>query len=373
MKFIRQLKKKDLSGKTVLLRADFNVPIKNGKVEEDYRIEHTLPTINYLQKNGARIILMSHLGDDGSATLAPVAKYLTKFFPTKLEKTLEKDKISAILAKNEVVLLENLRGNDGEKKNDLVFAKKLASLADLYVNDAFAVCHRAHASVVGVPKFLPSCAGFRLEKEISNLAKVFKPKLPFVVILGGIKFQTKIPLIKKLEKNADKIFLGGALANSFYKAKGFEVGQSTAEDEVAYLKPFLKNKKLVLPVDVEVLNKKTNKKAFKKAEEVTKDEMIVDVGSEGLKAIAEGVKKAKTILWNGPFGWFELGYKKGTLEIAKILASSKAFSVVGGGDTLASIKTLKLMDKFGFVSTGGGAMLDFIGSGGNLPGIKALK
>lgn len=356
MKIITELKKEDLSGRIILVRVDFNVPLKRGKVFEAYRINQSLPTINYLVERGARIILISHLGDDGKKSLAPIAKYLNSFFSVKLIKNLDQQKINQSLNTGQIVLLENLRRWEGEKKNDLSFAKKLAALADIYVNEAFSVSHRAHASVVGVTRYLPNYAGLLFAQEFKNLSLALKPKHPFIVILGGLKFKTKIPLLKKLSKTADQIFIGGALANSFMKAMGCEIGDSMAEEDLSYLKPFLKNKKIVLPVDL-VWNKKRQ---------------IVDVGPKTLCAIELAVQKAKLVVWNGPLGWFEIGAKEGTLEVAKIIANSKGFSLVGGGDTLSAIEELELNKQFNFVSTAGGAMLDFLATG-TLPGIKTLK
>ncbi|MCX6712252.1 MAG: phosphoglycerate kinase [Candidatus Vogelbacteria bacterium] len=356
MKTITQLKRKDLSNKKVLVRVDFNVPIKKGQVADGFRIEQSLPTINYLLEKGARVILVSHLGSDGKASLAPIAKYLNKIFPTKLIARRGLAEIDKVLNAGQVVLLENIRRDEGEKKNDPAFAKQLAGLADVYVNDAFSVSHRAHASVSAITKYLPSYAGLLFIKEFKNLSLALKPKGKMVAILGGLKFQTKIPLIKKFLKTADQIFIGGALANTFMKAMGCDIGASIADKEVSYLKPLLKNKKIILPLDL-VINKKNQ---------------IVDIGEESLGQIREMVKGAKLILWNGPMGWFEVGEKSGTLEVANIVAEAKGFSVVGGGDTLSAIEELKLMNKFGFVSTAGGAMLDFLATG-TLPGIKALK
>lgn len=356
MKVITQLKKKDLLNKKVIVRVDYNVPIKGGKIAEVVRINRSLPTIEYLLKNGARVILISHLGNDGQKSLAPIAKYLTKFFSLKFVGGIDDPKIGDYLLAGQVVLLDNIRRYEGEKKNASDFAKKLASLADIYVNDAFSVSHRTQASISAITKYLPSYAGLLFAQEFKNLSLALKPKTPLIVVLGGVKFQTKIPLIKKFLKTADKIFVVGALANSFLKAMGCDVGASIVDDDVSYIKPFLKNPKIILPVDV-VTNKK---------------DQIIDIGVETLELIRESVNKSKMIIWNGPAGWFEVGAKKGTLELAKIIASAKGFSIVGGGDTLAVINELKLDDKFGFVSLSGGAMLEFLASG-TLPGIKALK
>lgn len=372
MQTIKLLKKKDLNDKRVLLRVDFNVAIHKDKIVEDFRIKQALPTIKYLREKGAKVILISHLGDDGKDSLKPVAKYLNKFFPVRLAENLD-DKVLSEIKTGEVVLVENIRRYEGEKKNDLVFAKQLASIADLYVNEAFSVSHRENVSVSGVTKYLPVFAGLHLTDEVKQLTKVLTPKKPLVVILGGAKFQTKIPLVKKMQKNADQIFLAGALINSFFKAQGYEVGLSLVEENVDYLKPYLKNKKIILPIDVYVVEKKTGKKTVKKPSEIGKDDVVVDIGPQSIEMIREAVKLAKTALWNGPTGWFEAGHKVGTTKIAQALADSKSFSVIGGGDTLVALKNFKQKDKFSFISTGGGAMMDFLASDGKLPGLKNLS
>ncbi|HRZ30373.1 MAG TPA: phosphoglycerate kinase [Candidatus Paceibacterota bacterium] len=364
MKIVTQLKKKDLVDKKVLVRIDCNVPIKSGKVVDSSRLDANLETIGYLLENGARVILVGHLGSDGQKSLTPVAKYLRNFFGVRLIKELDDPKLNTYLDAGQVVLLENIRKFEGEKKDDPAFAKRLAKLADIYVNDAFSVSHRAHASVSAITKYLPSYAGLLFMTEFKNLSLALKPKKPLIVILGGIKFQTKIPLIKKFSKTADKIFITGALANSFMKAMGCDVGNSIVDEDVSYIKPFLKevekpvrsNGRIVLPVDF-IENKK---------------KQIVDIGPETLKQIKKETKSARMIIWNGPAGWFEVGAKQGTLELAKIVSQSKAKTIVGGGDTLSAIQELKLDKKFTHLSLAGGAMLDFLASG-TLPGIKALK
>ena len=353
MRSIKELK--NLKGKTVLVRVDFNVPIKDGKVEDDFRIRKALPTINYLLKKHAKIILITHLGKDGSDSLEPVIK---RFF-----------KISKI-SQSEVLFFENVRKFPGEEKNDKTFAKELAGMGEIYVNDAFSVSHRAHASVVGIPKYLPSYAGFQLEAEVKNLSKVLKPKHPFLFILGGAKFSTKMPLIKKYLKLADYVFIGGALLNDFLKAKGYEVGQSLVDDGDFGIEKILKNNKLILPCDVVV--KVGDKFINKKVNEINKDEIILDIGSESIKMIETYIKSSKLILWNGPLGKYENGGAVATKKILKLVAGAKAESIIGGGDTVELIDEMKMEDKFTFVSTGGGATLDFLVDG-TLPGIKALK
>lgn len=336
MKFLSSAKLK-LAGKKVILRADFNVPIKNGKVTDDFRIKKTLPTINFLIKKGAKIIIISHLTDGKNKSLAPVAEYLSK------------------QVKGDVVLLENIRNYPGEEKNDKNFAKKLAKLGDIYVNDAFSASHRNHASIVGVPKYLPSYAGLLFEEEFKNLSHAFKPNHPFLLILGGVKFGNKLGVLEKFSKRADKIFIGGALANSFFWEKKIEIGKSVLDKKVN-IKKFLRNPNIVLPIDVK-----------------KKNGAILDIGPLAIKELELLIKNAKFILWNGPMGNFEMkGFEKGTVAVAKAVAKSKAKSVIGGGDTIAAIDKAKIpLSKFSFISTAGGAMLEFLAKG-SLPGIRAL-
>ncbi len=339
MRSIKQIK--NIRGKTVLLRVDFNVPIKNGKVLDNFRIKAALPTVNFLLQKGAKIILITHLGKDGTASLDPVIK---SFF-----------RISKI-DKNKVTFFENIRKFPGEMKNDLAFTKKLSAMGDIYVNDAFSVSHRAHASIVSIPRYLPSFAGFQLEEEVKNLSHAFeKTKHPFLFILGGAKFSTKMPLVKKYLKLADHVFIGGALANDFLKAKGYDVGESLVDDINYEVTEILKNKKLILPTDF-----------------VFKNKAIIDIGKESVKNLEIIIKKSKLILWNGPLGKYEDGGAEATKKILKIVAASKAESIVGGGDTVALISEMKMEKKFSFVSTGGGATLQFLADG-TLPGIKALR
>jgi phosphoglycerate kinase len=378
MRSIKQIK--NIKGKTVIMRVDFNLPIKNGKVEDDFRIKKTLPTIEFLQKKKAKIILITHLGQGGE-TLAPIARALNEFIKVKFIPEINSPKIFKIveeMKEGEVILLENLRNDKGEKKCDKTFAESLAKMADVYVNEAFPVSHREDASIVLLPKLLPSYAGFQLEKEIKNLSHAFKnPKHPFLFILGGAKFSTKMPLIEKYLKLADQVFIGGALANDFLKARGYEVGKSLISDNNYGIEKIFKNEKLILPVDVVVGSpNKSSELINKKIEEVKKDENILDIGKETVKNLALLIKKSKLILWNGPLGKYEDGGAEATKEILKLIAVSKAESIIGGGDTVALISKMNLPaggEKFfSFVSTGGGATLDFLADG-SLPGIKALE
>jgi phosphoglycerate kinase len=371
MRNIKQIK--NLKGKNVLLRVDFNLPIKNGKVKDDFRIKKVLPTIKFLQKRAAKIILITHLGKGGK-TLRPIAKVLNKFVETKfVPETVgpKVEKIVSAMKNGEIILLENLRNNKGERKCSRVFAKSLAKLADIYVNDSFPVSLRKDASIVLLPKLLPAYAGFQIEAEIKNLSHAFKKiKHPFLFILGGAKFSTKMPLIKKYLRLADHVFIGGALADDFFRAEGYEIGRSLVSDMNYGIAEILKNRKLILPADVIV--KSGNKLINKKANEVKKNEIILDIGRESVKNLELLIKKSKLILWNGPLGKYEDGGAEATKKILKLVAASQAESIIGGGDTVALISEMKMEKKFSFVSTGGGATLDFLANG-TLPGIKALK
>lgn len=373
MKSIKEIK--NLNGKRVIVRVDFNVPIVGGKVLDDFRIKKSLATIEYLHKNKAIVILIAHLGDEKDESLKPVYLQLKKYLPkiifidTPILGEATAREINN-LKDGSIVLMENLRNDEGEKKNSPSFARGISRYGEIYVNDAFSVCHRNHASVVSLPKFLPSYMGFQLEEEINNLSKIFNPEHPFLFILGGAKFETKIPLIKKFLRKADDIFIGGALANDFLKTRGYEVGTSLVGKKDFQINTFLKRPNLIIPYDVKVT--KENKSSFVKSSEVGIDECIVDIGPKTIEILKEKIEKAKFILWNGPLGKYEDGYSQGTEEILKIVSKSKAYSVIGGGDSVSLISKLKLESKFGFVSTGGGATLDFL-TKETLPGIKALK
>ncbi len=364
---------KNLKGKKVLVRVDFNVPIQNGKVMDDFRIKKALPIIQYLQSKKAKVILLAHLGEKGTETLAPVAKKLSKYVTTKFVSN-----IDGVVAQNailkmqpgDVVLLENLRQNPGEVQNDKNFARTLASLGEVYVNEAFSVSHRAHASIVGIPKYLPSYAGFQLEAEIKHLSIALKPPHPFFFILGGAKFDTKMPLIKKFLKTADRVFIGGALANDFFKQEGYEVGISLLDKGQYNLKTLLKNTKLVLPVDVVAVAGK--KSRVTSVDGVLPNESILDVGPATVSLIEGYARGAKLVVWNGPMGNYEHGFEKGTDEVLKALSEVKGKTILGGGDTADLADKLHLEDSFTFVSTGGGAAIEFLAKG-TLPGIKALK
>jgi phosphoglycerate kinase len=361
-------------GKIVLVRVDYNVPIAGKKIVDARRILASLPTIELLQKKGAKVVLVAHR-ENPEDSLAPVAVFLKKklkgvvFLTNDIEKENVRSMIEALPAKS-VVLLENIRRYAGEKKNDPKFAKTLAALADSYVDDAFSVAHRAHASIVGVPKLLPHAAGLSFLKEVDALSIV--PKHPFLFMLGGAKFETKVPLIEKFLTLSDQVFISGAIANSFFKVAGFEVGKSVVDDgQDDAIAAFLNNEKLLLPVDVVVL--RGEKSLLCTLEEVQKKDVIVDIGPKTAALVIEKVKKAKLVVWNGPTGWYEKGFTKASIQIARAIADSKARAVIGGGDTGAVIeKVLKGGSKRVFISTAGGAAIDFLAKG-TLLGIEALQ
>jgi len=349
--------------------------MSEGKILDDFRIKKSLETIEFLSKKGAIVILIAHLGSDGKQSMKPVAVKLKKYLPNSrfIETPLLSDATENTiksLVKGDVVLLENLRSESGELKNTPSFARAISRYADIYVNDAFSVSHRVQASVVGISKYIESYAGLQLVNEIKNLSRAFSPQHPFLFILGGAKFETKIPLIKKFIRSTDNIFLGGALANDFFKMMGYEVGNSLVDDTKFHLASMTKYKNLIIPTDVEAV--KGKKRRITNANSVLPDESIVDIGTESIETIKALVAKAKFILWNGPLGKYEDGHSGATEKVLKIIEKSGVDSIIGGGDTVALISKLKLENKFSFVSTGGGATLEFLAKG-SLPGIKALK
>lgn len=347
----------DWKGKKVILRVDFNVPIEEGNVEGSYRIERVLPTILFLREQGAKIILISHITAGRVGSLEPVAKYLGKYFPVEFVSSLDLREVAEKtkrIAGGEIILLENIRLHKGEEENDKNFAKELASLGDIYVNDAFSASHRAHASISAITEFLPSCAGFLFEDEYNNLKSAFNPEHPFLLVLGGVKFKSKLGVLDKFLNIADKIFIAGGLANNFFKEKGIDIKNSVFDSSVS-VKKYLDNEKIILPVDTKISGNR-----------------ILDAGENTIKLILELARESKFILWNGPLGNFEdKGFEKGTEETAKIIASSGVKTIIGGGDTVAAVGRLGILDKFSFVSTAGGAMLEFLANG-TLPGIEAL-
>ena len=377
--YIDELDEKDLEGKRVLLRLDLNVPInEHGEITDAFRLEKAVSTVDYLRDKKAQTIIIAHLEDKegGNGSLVPVWHHLNGFFKVDFCSTYftpeSVDKLLKLEDKG-VLMFENVRINPGEKTNDEDFAKKLAQMADIYVNDSFSVDHRKHASLVGVPKLLPHYGGLVLKQEIENISKAFNPSHPFVFILGGAKFSTKLPLIQKYLKTADTVFVGGALANDAFKAKGLEVGTSLVSSEPVDLSPVVSDPKFKTFVDVTVTEGESV--SFKKINEVTKSECIMDAGPETVEELKNIISGAKTIVWNGPLGNYEKGFSDKTEQLAEIIAEETAkgaISIIGGGDTVASIQKLNLEHKFTFVSTGGGAMLDYLVNE-TLPGLDALN
>lgn len=367
----------------VLLRAAFNVPLVDGSVANDYRLRRAVPTIKYLTARGARVVILSHMGEQGTETLEPVARALGTLTPNVsfCPETVGERARAKIrdLSPGHVLVLENLRRQTGEVENNRAYARELAALGDLFIQDSFDTCHRSHASIIGIPEFIPSYAGLLLEEEILELSRALTPQHPSLAIIGGAKFTTKEPVLTRLLATYSHVFVGGALANDFLKADGQSIGRSlTSVADAAEIKKVLSNPKLVIPIDSLVIPVATmgEPEAARQARVATSgqvgtEDIILDHGPGTSALLADYAAKAKTILWNGPLGKYEDGFVAATDALALAIASSGAHSVVGGGDTIAAIEKLGLLSKFSFVSTGGGAMLDFLAKG-TLPGITAL-
>ncbi len=352
-----------IKGKKILLRVDFNISIKNNKIESDFRIRRVIPTIKELVNAGAKVILLAHIDDKEGGTLEPVAKYLVAEFPRLffVSDIFSNNTRVAVDSMNDgdVILFENLRKWPGEKANDIEFAKHLASFGDIYINEAFSVSHRKHASIDAITTLLPSYFGSAFKQEITHLSEVFYPHKPFLVVMGGAKFETKVPLVSKFLDIADLVLVGGAIANDFFKAKDFFVGDSlVSEREPEGIRDLLNHNKLIIPLDVYTSYK--GEKLLKHPNEVGIGEKILDVGTKTVKMLKIAVSESEFVLWNGPLGKADGGFGGSTEEFAKILAASGKMSIVGGGDVVAAIEKLGIMDKFTFVSSGGGAMLDFL-------------
>ncbi len=384
---------KTSKGMRILVRVDFNVPVgAKGKIDKDgdERIKAALPTIIRLRKAGAKLILVSHLGrPDGRQkkySLAPVAKHLgyllgaaVSFIDDRIDDDEKVEKKLAALRNGGVAMLENIRFYKGEEQNSVFLARRLASLADVFVDDAFAVAHRSHASNVGVAKLLPSYAGLLFEKEVENLGAVLgKPKRPFAVLLGGAKISTKLPTLKHLLEIADAVFVGGGLANTFFRARGYSTGKSLVSPaDVRLAKSLLKKKKLSLPVDLLVADNLTERADVRVCapDDVKRNEYVVDVGPRTVLSWALELKKAKTIVWNGPVGLFEVKkFSHGSVSLGRVIAarsSGKSYGVVGGGETVQCLERTGMAEYVDHVSTGGGAMLDFL-AGKPLPALHAL-
>lgn len=382
----------EVKNKKVLVRVDFNVPINDdGVITDDRRIEEALPTINYLREKGAKIILMSHLGRpkgkfNPKYSLAPVAQKLSTLisYPVQLAEDVIGDKVVQMvnsLKESDVMLLENVRFYEEEEKNDPDFSKKIASLGDLYVNDAFGTAHRAHASTAGVADYLPSAVGFLIKKEIDIMGKALTvPERPFVAILGGAKVSDKIAVIDNLLDIVDTLLIGGGMAFTFYKAMGYEIGKSILEEDkvelaVAILqKAKAKGVELLLPVDIVIAPEFKNDapKRTVPANQMPIDELGLDIGEESRKQFAKIIINAKTVVWNGPMGVFEMpNFAQGTFALVEAMSACKGTTIVGGGDSAAAVDQLGFADKITHISTGGGASLEFL-EGKVLPGIDVI-
>lgn len=410
---------KQVRDKTVIVRVDYNVPLKQerGKtvVADDSRIKTSLNTIELLQKANAKIILMSHLGRPGGRankqlSLEPVAKHLASLIKSKVKFVpqvvgSEVEAAVSTLKPKDILVIENLRFNPGEKKNDKKFSQQLASLAEVYVNEAFSTCHRQHASITGVPQHLPSYPGLALIKEVETMTSLMKdPKRPFVMVVGGAKISDKIDAVTNLSDIANAVLVGGGVANNFLKADGFDIANSYLQDAPADLKKenvsyvdvakdiiddhktqrmlkddYIPLPKIIYPMDVVAAKAKDARRTQEiclvngQADQVRKEMMYLDIGPKTIRLFKEVILQAKTVFWNGPMGVFEQDqFADGTREIARAIAKSSAMTIVGGGDTIRAINKFDLTDRFDYVSAAGGASLEFL-SGKELPGLKALE
>ena len=390
----KTIKDIDVIGKKVLVRCDFNVPLdkETGEITNDLRIVSALPTIKYLLENKAKVILCSHLGKPKgevkpNLSLAPVAKRLSEYlgFEVKLSKDIigeDAKRIASEIKEGEAVLLENVRFDSREEANDAEFSKELASIADIYVNDAFGTAHRAHSTTAGVAGFLPAVCGFLIEKEVQMLGdNLNNPERPFVAILGGAKVSDKIKVIENLIEKADSIIIGGGMTYTFLKAMGYNVGDSICElDRVELAKETMKkaeekNVRLLFPVDTVCGKEFSNETEIKtvNSKEIPDGWQGLDIGPETVKIFTEELQNAKTVMWNGPLGVFEFAnFAKGTNAIAKVLSEIEATTIIGGGDSAAAVEKGGYADKITHISTGGGASLEFL-EGKELPGITCLQ
>ncbi len=379
----------NFSGKRVLVRCDFNAPMKNNVVLDDFKIQRALPTINYLRARGAVMVLTSHLGNPDKKnrenySLKPAAALLEKFlgapviFCPRITGREVKNKIKS-LKPGQIIMLENLRFEKGEENQDEKFAKKLAEFGEYYVNEAFSACHRPHASVALLPKIIPGAAGLNLEKEIEVLSQVRdNAKKPLSIVIGGAKIQSKLAMMEKFLNYADHILIGSKIADYIMRVKSFSVGRDWPSKEIVEMikKIDITNPKIHLPVDVLVSPDQGGDVYVRETGpgKIRKDEEMLDVGQETSRAFSEIISNSKTIFWSGPLGLFENPkFAKGTKDLAETIAKTKgAFSVAGGGETIAALAKFNLLDKFSFISTGGGAMLAFL-AGEPMPGLEALK
>ena len=377
----KRLNEINLSNKSVLLRLDLNTPIENGLVTNNERIIRSLPTLNYIIEAGARLIIMSHLGRpeennkfQKEFSLMPVVKELENLLNQKIT-LYSLDEFEALDQSPDLSVIENTRFYVGEKTNDVNLSKRMAKLADIFVMDAFATSHRAHSSTTGVITFSSdACAGLLLDEELNALSKVKEDSKNSVAILGGAKISTKLSLINSLSKSMDKVILGGGIANTLIAAKGYDVGKSLVEETMlSEATELLENPKIIIPNSVLVSDSPDKPGRITSIDAIAENEAIFDIAPESLTALESILMNAGTILWNGPIGFFEKeNFDKGTIKIAKMITASKGFSVAGGGDTISAAEKAGVLDKLDYVSTAGGAFLEFM-EGRKLPAIEALK
>lgn len=364
-----------IRGKKILLRLTLNAPIEAGRVKDDFRIKKVLPSLGFLRDKGAKTIIISHVSKSqaNDNSLMAAFMYLKNYFPISFSGKIFDPAFQLAISEmrdGDIILSENLRVYEGEEANDQDFAKKLSTFGDIFVNEDFAASHRKHASIISLPKFLPSYSGFRFDEEVKELTKVFMAPRPILLVLGGAKTETKIPLLKKFTKLADKIFIGGVIANDYWRHLGKEIGQSEVSNNPPDLEEITLSQKVETSADVWVEARGIS--SVKQIDEISADETIVDSGPKTAELLKKLVQESRTVLWNGPIGLYERGYRETTRELAKSISEFSSNSIVGGGDTLAAISELKVEDSFTFISTGGGAMLDFLATE-TLPGIEALK
>ncbi len=389
---IDDLNKENLNNKTILIRVDFNVPLENGNITDDSRIKAALPTLNYLINQGARCVIVSHLGrpkgkKETSLSLAPIAKHLATLINKNVlmcDDSIGNNIKETIKKRHDIALflLENIRFYKEEENNDDNFSKELASLADIFVQDAFGTAHRAHASTAGVAKYLPSYTGLLVKKELSFLQNVFdQPERPLLAIVGGAKVSTKIGVLNHLLETVDYLVIGGAMAFTFLKAQGYPVGKSLCENDKCDLalallnKAITLNKSILLPLDLVVSTSLNNLDdiTIVNADTIPENTMGLDIGPKTIEAIESLIKLSKTVLWNGPLGVFEIdAFSKGTCEVAKQLATSNAITIIGGGDSVAAVHKVNQAKFMSHISTGGGACLEYL-EGKELPGIACIK
>ena len=390
---MKTIKDINIKNKKVIIRCDFNVPLKDGKIIDNNRIKQSLETINYCLDNNCKIILLSHLGrikeesDLKKNNLEPVSKELSKLLDKKvifIDETRGEKLENAIsnMKEQDIILVQNTRYEDldskKESKNDPELGKYWASLADIFINDAFGTIHRAHASNVGIASNIPSCVGFLIEKELNALKELDKPEKPFIVILGGAKVSDKIGVIENLVTKADKILIGGGMAFTFLKAEGYEIGTSLLDKENIDFCTKIINKypdKIILPVDFAVTTEYSNKEKYKTTDiaSIEYNEMGLDIGPNTLKLFEDYLSNAKTVIWNGPLGVYEFSkYKKGTDKLLKYITDNNIRTILGGGDIVAAYKNAKLKNNVYHASTGGGATLEYL-EGKKLPGLESIK